>query len=176
MLAFWIWALVLAGSAPWPTGNAGGNSSEPERWRSGRAGQIRAITLLPLCPLGILRTRKLVVAAGRAVPWIMVAAYEWITPECMEGLLSVASGFAQSARLQVVGRRLAREIVGLVCRRLLLPCCALRPWLWPWRTLLKGGAVIFGALLALVWLGGDLGLFTPLTNSDAFNHWAFGCK
>jgi len=177
MLAFWIWALVF-----WERALANGQC----RWQFIGAGALAglavlakygAITLLPLLPIiAILRARKPGWwLPGAAVPWIMVAAYEWITAGMYgRGLLSVASGFAQSHASRFVGGWLAREIVGLAfAGGCLLPLLCFAPWLWPWRTLLKGGAVIFGALLALVWLGGDLGLFTPLTNSDAFSHWGF---
>jgi 4-amino-4-deoxy-L-arabinose transferase-like glycosyltransferase len=178
MLTFWIWALVF-----WERALASGQG----RWQFIGAGALAglavltkygAVTLLPLLPLmSILRTRKLGWwwLAGAAVPWIMMAAYEWMTAGMYgRGLLSVAAGFAQSHPSEFVGGWMAREIVGLAfAGGCLLPLLCFAPCLWQWRALLKGSAVIFGALLALVWLGGDLGLFTPLTNSEAFNHWGF---
>ena len=101
--------------------------------------------------------------AGAAVPRIMVAAYEWLTAGMYgRGLLSAAAGFARAHPSEFVGGWLARGIVGLAfAGGCLLPLLCFAPWLWRRPALLKGSAVIFGVLLALVWLDGDLGLFTP---------------
>ena len=137
-----------------------------------------AITLLPLLPiLSLLRTRKLGVwwLVGLAVPLLMVAGYEWLTTRMYgRGLLFAAAHFAQTHRVGFSGGWLAKGIIGLAfAGGSLLPLLFLSPWLWRRRTLLVMGVVIFGALLAVFWLCGDLGLILRMGNIKLFDHWGF---
>lgn len=174
MVTFWIWAVLI-----WE--RALGNRQC--RWLFIGAGVLAglavltkysAVTLLPLLPImALLRSRKPGWwLAGAAVPLLMVAGYEWITAGMYgRGLLSAATNYAQSHRSLMVGGWMAREIVGLAfAGGSLLPLLFFSPWLWSWRAWWQGGVVILGSLSGLFWLGGDPGLFHPLTNPEVFDH------
>jgi len=178
MLTFWVWALVI-----WE--RALGN--ERSRWWFMVAGVLAglavltkysAITLLPLLPLlSLLRTRKFGVwwLLGLAVPLLMVAGYEWMTARMYgRGLLFAAAHFAQTHRIGFSGGWLAKGIIGLAfAGGSLLPLMFFAPWLWRRRTLLAMGILIFGALLAVFRLGGNLGLIHPWAYPELMNHWDF---
>jgi len=177
-LTFWIWSLVFWERAL---------ETEKGCWQFIGAGLLaglavltkyNVVTLLPLLPLmTLLRKHRLGWwLAGAALPLIMVTGYELMTAGMYgKGLLSAAADYAQAHRSQLVGGGwMAREIIGLAfAGGSLLPLLFFSPWLWQRRALLEGSAVIFGALLGLVWLGGDLGLFHPLRNPEAMNYWGF---
>jgi tetratricopeptide (TPR) repeat protein len=176
MLAFWMWALVVWERAL---------GDERRGWWFVVAGVLAglavltkysALTLLPLLPiLSLLRTRKFGVwwLVGLAVPMLMVAGYEWLTARMYgRGLLFVAAHFAQMHRVGFSG--VAKGIIGLAFTGgSLLPMLFFAPWLWRRRTLLVMGVVIFGALLAVFRLCGNLGLIHPWRYPEPMNHWDF---
>jgi tetratricopeptide (TPR) repeat protein len=178
MLAFWMWALVVWERAL---------GSEQSRWQFVGAGVLAglavltkysALTLLPLLPLlSLLRTRKLGVwwLVGLAVPMLMVAGYEWLTARMYgRGLLFAAAHFAQTHRIGFSGSWLAKGIIGLAfAGGSLLPLMFFAPWLWRRRTLLAMGVIIFGALLVVFRLCGNLGLIHPWAYPELMNHWDF---
>jgi tetratricopeptide (TPR) repeat protein len=178
MLAFWIWALVV-----WE----GALVDERRGWWFVVAGVLAglavltkysALTLLPLLPiLSLLRTRKFGVwwLVGLAVPMLMVAGYEWMTARMYgRGLLFAATHFAQMHRVRFSGGWLAKGIIGLAfAGGSLLPLMFFAPWLWRRRTLLVMGVIIFGALLVVFRLCGNLGLILRLENIKLFDHWDF---
>ena len=178
MLTLWVWALVIWERAL---------GSEQSRWQFVGAGVLAglailtkysAVTLLPLLPvLSLLRTRKFGGwwLLGLAVPLMMVAGYEWMTAMMYgRGLLFAAASFAQTHRIVFPGGWLAKGIVGLAfAGGSLLPLMFFAPWLWRRRTLLVMGVIIFGLLLAVFRLGGNLGLFLPWKNIKLLNHWNY---
>ena len=178
MLALWVWALVVWERAL---------GSEQSRWQFVGAGVLAglavltkysALTLLPLLPiLSLLRTRKFGVwwLVGLAVPMLMVAGYEWLTIRMYgQGLLFTAAYFAQTHRIGFPGGWPAKGIIGLAfAGGSLLPLLFLAPWLWRRRTLLAMGVVIFGALLAVFRLCGNLGLLFPWENIKLLDYWDF---
>jgi 4-amino-4-deoxy-L-arabinose transferase-like glycosyltransferase len=177
MLAFWIWSLVFWERAL-KTENGG--------WQFIGAGALAGlavltkysvVTLLPLLPLmSLVRKRKPGWwLAGAAVPWLMIMGYEWLTARLYgKGLLAAATAYAQAHRSLLVGGWTAREVVALAfAGGSLLPLLFFSPWLWPRRAWWRGGAIVFGVLLGLFWLGGDPGIFHPLVNPESFNHPGF---
>jgi hypothetical protein len=112
---------------------------------------------------------------GLAVPMLMVAGYEWMTARMYgRGLLFAATHFAQMHRVRFSGGWLAKGIIGLAfAGGSLLPLMFFAPWLWRRRTLLVMGVIIFGALLVVFRLCGDLGLILRLKNIKLFDHWDF---
>jgi len=176
MLAFWMWALVVWERAL---------GSEQSRWQFVGAGVLAglavltkysALTLLPLLPLlSLLRTRKLGVwwLVGLAVPMLMVAGYEWMTARMYgRGLLFAAAHFAQTHRIGFSG--VAKGIISLAfAGGSLLPLMFFAPWLWRRRTLLAMGVIIFGLLLVVFRLCGNLGLIHPWAYPKLMNHWDF---
>jgi hypothetical protein len=178
MLAFWMWALVVWERAL---------GKEGKGWRFVVAGVLAglavltkysALTLLPLLTiLSLLRTRKIGVwwLVGLAVPLVMVAGYEWLTVRMYgRGLLFAAAHFAEMHRVRFPGGWPAKGIIGLAfAGGSLLPLMFFAPWLWRWRTLLVMGVVIFGLLLAVFRLCGNLGLLFPWENIKLLDYWDF---
>ena len=179
MLAFWIWSLVVWERAL---------GKERSGWRILLAGVLAglavltkysaATTLLPvLALLSLLRTRKIEAwwLLGLAVPLMMVAIYEWMTARMYgRGLLLAAAHFAQAHRVGYPGGWLAKGIIGLAfAGGSLLPMMFLAPWLWRRRTLLAMGVIIFGLLLAVFQLRGNLGLLVSWGNIKLLDRWDF---
>ncbi len=176
MLGFWIWALVF-----WERALRG-----QSRWQYIGAGifcglavltKYSAVTLLPLLPvLSLLRIRKLGWGwLGLAVPLMMVAGYEWMTARLYgQGLLSAAGHYAQTHQFGFPGGWKAKGIIGLAfAGGSLLPLLFFAPWLWRRWTLLAASSLIFGTLLGVLWLGGDLGAIHPWGNTEVSGHWGF---
>jgi len=177
MLAFWIWALVFWERALdndqnwWPFVGAGVLAGLAVLTK------YSAVTLLPLLPfLSMLRTRKsgwwLV---GTAVPLIMVAAYETITAGMYgNGLLSVAAGYAQMHRPNVLGDWQARGIISLAfAGGSLLPLLFFAPFLWRRQALLAGGVVVFGLVLGTFCLSDNRWLVRSWVDPELMNQWGF---
>jgi hypothetical protein len=90
------------------------------------------------------------------------------------GLLFAAAHFAQTYRIGFSGGWLAKGIIGLAfAGGSLLPLMFFTPWLWRRRTLLAMGVIIFGLLLVVFRLCGDLGLIHPWAYPELMNHWDF---
>ena len=178
MLAFWVWAVVIWERA---LGDAG------RGWWFVVAGVLAglavltkysAVTLLPVLPLlSLLRARKIGVwwLVGLAVPLMMVGGYEWLTARLYgRGLLFAAAQFAQTHRVGFPGGWEAKGIIGLAfAGGSLLPLVFFAPWLWRRQTLLVMGVIIFGALLVVFRLCGNLGLILPWQNIKLLDHWDF---
>jgi tetratricopeptide (TPR) repeat protein len=178
MLAFWVWAVVIWERA---LGDAG------RGWWFVVAGVLAglavltkysAVTLLPVLPLlSLLRARKIGVwwLVGLAVPLLLVAGYEWLTVRLYgRGLLFAAAQFAQTHRVGFPGGWEAKGIIGLAfAGGSLLPLLFFAPWLWRRQTLLAMGVIMFGALLVVFRLCGDLGLIYPWAYPELMNHWDF---
>ncbi len=175
MLAFWVWALVF-----WERALARGQNG----WAFAGAGALAglailskysAITLLPLLfLLGVLRKRKAGWwLAGMAVPLIMMAIYEWLTRGMYgQGLLSVAVHYSRTHRLDELGDWKARGVIGLAfAGGSLLPLLFFAPWLWRRQTLLAGGVVVFGVVLATLCLLENPGLPQPWEDTERMARW-----
>ncbi len=176
MLAFWVWAVVL-----WERALAG-----RQRWwefigagvLAGLAvlSKYSAVTLLPLLPIvAVLRRRKAGWwLLGLAVPLLMVGGYEWMTSEMYgEGLLSAATHYAQTRRIELPGGWMAKGIVGLAfAGGTLLPLLFFAPWLWGRRRLWAGGVVIFGLWVGMFAGWNHLGL-SNVPDFPALRHWEY---